>query len=134
MSRRPPLPLCKAFLACHKIEGDTLTLLGQKNCYQSRHFPNGCPLSFFVRLTGGHGEYAIEVQLQNSHGEVFWRDGPPQPWTPQSPLATLDLRLNLIPVFPGPGDYAFVLMANGEELSREHISTELLTSTGNQGS
>jgi hypothetical protein len=125
MSRNPPVPVCKAFLICRQIVEHTLTLMGA-NCHVARRFPSGLPVAFFARLRGGHGQYAIEVQLQNGTGDVLWRDGPADLWSPQSPLDTLDLVLNYIPIFPGPGDYSLVLTANGEELSREFFAARLM--------
>jgi hypothetical protein len=132
MNRKPPAPVCKAFLVCRSIDGETLTLIGQSNCYVNQRFPSCLPLAFFARLTAGHGEYAIEVQLQDKNGDVFWRDGPPDSWCPQSPLHTLDLTLKLTTVFPGPGDYMLVLTANGEELGREPYAARQLPSTVRQ--
>jgi hypothetical protein len=126
MNRKPPMPICKAFLVCRDINGEVLTLICQSNCYVNQHFPNGTPLAFFARLTGGHGEYVIEMQLQDKNGDVFWRNATPDLWCPQSPLATVDLVLkNYTPVFPGPGDYMLVLTANGEELGREPFRARL---------
>jgi hypothetical protein len=86
---------------------------------------SGYPLAFFARLSGGHGRYALGVQLHDGSGAVVWRDGPPDLWSPRSPLDTLDVVLNLIPVFPGPGDYSLVLVANDEELGREPFAARL---------
>jgi hypothetical protein len=58
-------------------------------------------------------------------GAVLWRDGPPEAWSPASPLDTLDLTLNLVPIFPGPGDYLLVLTANDEEVGREPFYARL---------
>ena len=124
MDRKPPLPVCKAFLVCREIAGQMLTLLGD-NCYVNRRFPNGFPLSFFARLTGGHGEYQIEMQLHDSAGTVVWRDGPEETWRPESPLDRVDVTLTLTPIFPGPGDYSLVLTANEEELEREPFFARL---------
>jgi hypothetical protein len=129
MDRKPPLPVCKAFLVCRQIEGLHLELIGPNNCYVNRRFPNGCSLGFFAKLSGGHGEYTIEVQLHDKQGNVPWRDGPPESWRPQSPLQTLDVMVSLIPVFPGPGDYFLVLTANGEELGREPFAARLAPQT-----
>lgn len=52
MGRKAPPPVCKAFLVCHKIEGETLALIGQENCVVNRQFPGSTPLSFFARLSG----------------------------------------------------------------------------------
>jgi hypothetical protein len=124
MTRKPPLPICKAFLVCSELNGNKLTLIGQSNRYVNHRFPNGLKLGFFARLTGGHGEYTIEFQLHDQNGEVCWRDGPP-PWRAKSPLQTLEIPLHYTVVFPGPGDYSLVLTANGEELSREPFHVEL---------
>jgi len=42
---RQPAPVCKAFLLCHKIEGNTLTLVGPQNAHVSRFFPDGRSLA-----------------------------------------------------------------------------------------
>jgi hypothetical protein len=125
MDRKPEPPICKAFLVCRQIVGETLTLIGQSNCHVNRRFPSGQPLAFFARLKNGRGRYAIEVQLQDADGAVLWRDGPPAPWSPASPLDTMDITLNLVPIFPGPGDYSLVLTANDEEIGREFFAARL---------
>jgi hypothetical protein len=119
MARTAPLPVCKAFLICRQIKPPHLELIGQNNIYQNDRWPNGPTLGFFARLTGGHGEYTIEVQLQDMAGDVFWRNGPEWKWRPQSPLDTLEMGIHLNVVLPGPGNYSLVLTANGEELCRE---------------
>jgi hypothetical protein len=118
MDRKPPAPVCKAFLVCREIAGRTLTLMGD-NCYINRRFPNGLPMAIFARLTGGHGEYELELQLYDRAGNVVWRDGPEEKWLPTSPLDVLDVPWTIMPIFPGPGDYCLVLAANDEELARE---------------
>jgi hypothetical protein len=88
MDRKPPVPVCKAFLVCS-------------------------------RLTGGHGQYELELQLHDTAGNVVWRDGPEEKWLPASPLDVVDVPWTIMPIFPGPGDYSLVLTANDEELARE---------------
>jgi hypothetical protein len=39
MNRKPPMPICKAFLVCRQINGEVLTLIGQSNCYVNQPFP-----------------------------------------------------------------------------------------------
>jgi hypothetical protein len=124
MNRKPPAPVCKVFLVCRQIVGETLTL-AKGSCHVNHRFPSARPLAFFARLTGGHGPYLLEIQLQDGSGAVLWRDGPPEPWTPDSPLKTLDVTFNLLPVFPAPGDYVLVLTANEEEVAREPFSARL---------
>ena len=75
-----------------------------------------------------HGDYQVEVQLQDD-GEVVWRDGPPEPWQMTDPLRNYDLKLTLSVIFPEPGDYEFVLLANGEEVAREKFHAHLIQQT-----
>jgi hypothetical protein len=119
MNRNQPLPLCKAFLVCHAIQGNILHLIGQDNRHFTQHFPSTRPLSFWARLTGGHGQYAIGVQLQTCDGTVVWRSGSLASWPSGSPLQTAEVPMHALPVFPAPGDYYLVLTANDEEIARE---------------
>ena len=89
-------------------------------------FPTAAVVGFFARLADARGEYAIEVQLQDSAGEVVWSDGPPEPAMMEDPLMYYDLRLNLNVVFPAPGDYDFALVLNGHEAARQRFKTEFV--------
>jgi hypothetical protein len=82
-------------------------------------------LSFFVRCTSGHGSYPVEIQLQKLDGEVVWKCGPKDPWPMLDPLEMYDYRMNFIPVYPAPGTYQFVVVLNGEEVSRQRFHAKL---------
>jgi hypothetical protein len=129
MPQKPPPPLCKAFLICREIHqapqfGDYI-LVGRRRSHQSHVFPTAANLPFFVQVTGAHGDYWFEVQLHDENGDVVWREGPPKPLSLPSPLVLWDMALTLNSVLPRPGDYEFVLTANGEELSRQRFEVRL---------
>jgi hypothetical protein len=82
MSRKPPLPVCRAFLVCNQIAEDPSSrdpiLVGLPRAFVSRNFPAASALGFFARLTSTHGAYQVEILLQDESGAVVWRDGPPK--------------------------------------------------------
>jgi hypothetical protein len=83
MSRRTPIPLVQAFLACSDIFEDArsgrLLLVAPFSAVKFRRFPAELRLSLYIRLIGGHGAYALAVQVQDPEDQVVW-DGPlPQP-------------------------------------------------------
>jgi hypothetical protein len=120
MTRKPPSPFCKAFLVCHEIhqnpENGSLVLVGWATSWQNSEFPAAMPAAIFARLSSGHGDYTVEIQLKNAQGEALCRAAVPEPVALPSPLEVQDATLEFSPVFPAPGDYSFVLTANGDEL------------------
>lgn len=122
---RPPLPLCKAFLVCRRIlddrQRDDTLLEGLPRALHAMYYPCGAMLGIFARCTSAHGDYRIEVQLHNHEGTVVWRDGPLEAWRLDNPLEMYDLKLNLTVVFPCPGTYDIVLLANGDEVARQRF-------------
>lgn len=122
MNRKPPAPVCLAFLVCDRItrnpKNGAIVLVGHPNSWQNDVFPAEMPGAFFARLSGGHGDYTIEVQLQNSEGEVIGRAVGPEVSMP-FPLERHDLTLDFCPTFPAPADYYFTLSANGEEIASQ---------------
>jgi hypothetical protein len=126
---RKPTPLCKAFLVCHEVyqkpENGSFILVYRPSSWQSHVFPATMEAAFYIRLSSGHGDYAIEVQLQNPRGEVLSRGMLPEPVSMPFPLEVHELSLDFSPVFPAPGDYSFVLTANGEEVAREPFAVQL---------
>jgi hypothetical protein len=52
---------------------------------------------------------------------VVWRGGPAEPWVLSDPLEMHDLKMTLNVVFPNPGTYQIVLVANGEEVARQRF-------------
>jgi hypothetical protein len=130
MRRKPPVPLCKAFLVLSQIvdgSNGEVVMTGLPRCYHKHVFPSATPIAFFARLTSAHGEYKIEMQLQNPQGETVWRDGPPEPWILGDPLELYDLKLKMCASFPNPGQYDFVLVMNGEEVARQSFPAVLAT-------
>jgi hypothetical protein len=129
MKNTPPLPICKAFLVCRRVDEDRkiqdTVLIGLPRALHAYHYPCGASLGMFARCTSAHGDYRIEVQLQTPEGEIVWRDGPPQPWKLANPLEMYDLKLNFNVVFPGVGVYDIVLVANGEEVARQTFHAHL---------
>lgn len=134
MTRKPPLPICKAFLTCREVATDQkyggTSILGLCSQHVHHHFPSGSNVGIFVRLTSAHGDYKLEVQLQTAQGDVVWKDGPETPYSLPDPLHTCDFKFNVCIVFPKPAWYDLVLLVNGEELAREryHACMKLLES------
>src|SRR5437868_7385995 len=99
MNRKPPLPVCKAFLVCRQIVDDPKTqepvLVGLPLVLTTHRYPAGQQLAFFTRWTSAHGEYQVELQLQAPDGTVLWGDSPPEPWRMEDPLKAYDLRLSM---------------------------------------
>jgi hypothetical protein len=116
----PPVPVCTAILICDRIvDRDNVTSLeGLPRTLRARFYPCGHPLAIFARLTSAHGTYHFEIQLRTLDGEVVWREGPKEPWSMADPLRLYDVRLILPVVFPKPGTYEFVLLANDTEVGR----------------
>jgi hypothetical protein len=133
MIQQPPLPVCKAFLVCCNIVEDNdprqVVLAGLPRFHQHHCYPNAPPLAFFARVTSAHGDYVVEIQLQTPEGEVVWTDGPGRPWAMPDPLLMYDLTLSLCPVFPVPGIYDFILLANGQEVARQPFKATLTPAT-----
>jgi len=128
MDRKPPIPICSAFLACRQIIDDKqcgdYVLVGQSKSYQHHFFPCAVSIAFFARLTSVHGDYRVEVQLLDEHGEIVWRDGPLHTWSLADPLEMYDIKFELCPVFLRPAVYTFVLAANGEEVARQRYTVK----------
>jgi hypothetical protein len=125
MKNKPPIPICTAFLTCRTLAIDPRTgedvLVGLPRAFWSRNYPAATPLSLFIRCTSAHGNYPVEVQLQNALGEIVWKDGPPELMEMLDPLEMYDLKMNTNVVFPAPGVYQFVRVLNGDELTRQRF-------------
>lgn len=136
MKNSPPIPVCTAFLTCRMFATDPTAnddvLVGLPRAFWANNYPAGSPLSFFVRCTSGHGKYPVAVQLQNSDGEVVWKDGPPEPWEMLDPLEMYDFKMNTCVVFPAPGVYQFVVVLDGEEVTRQRFHAKQGTIPSNK--
>jgi hypothetical protein len=131
-----PIPICKSFLTCRDIAADPnyndVVLVGLRSFHEHHRYPASVRVGIFARLASAHGQYRIEIQLQSPEGEVVWTDGPPEPWTLDDPLYNYDLRFIINLVFPAPGTYDLVLLANGQEVARDRYSARLLQHAGSQ--
>jgi len=129
MKNKPPVPVCMVFLTCRTITKDVNTgedvLIGLPRAYWTRSFPGAYPLCFFIRCTSAHGEYLAEVQLQDSDGKIVWKDGPPNHWAMLDPLEMYDLQMKMNVVFPASGIYHFVLVLNGDEVTRQRFHAKV---------
>lgn len=124
----PPVPVCKALLICNRIVDRDIgpCLEGLPRALEARFYPCGQPLAIFARVTSAHGSYRFEIQLRTLEGEVVWREGPPEPWAMPDPLRYYDVRLGVPVVFPKPGLYEFVLLANNAEVGRHLFQANLV--------
>ncbi len=122
MKNKPPTPICTAFLVCRGFATDARIqddiLVGLPRAFWTRSFPGAYPLSFFIRCTSAHGEYLLEVQLQSASGDVAWRCNSTN-WEMPDPLEMYDMKMNAHVVFPSAGVYQFVVVMNGDEVSRQ---------------
>ncbi|MFO0967517.1 MAG: hypothetical protein U0793_18315 [Gemmataceae bacterium] len=131
-----PVPICKAFLCCRRVAADQqfkdTCIIGLCSQYEHHRFPASVPVGIFARLASAHGQYRVEIQLQTMEGEVVWREGPAESWNLDNPLFNYDLKFNISLVFPAPGRYELVLMANGAEVARERFTAKLKQRAGNE--
>jgi len=95
----------------------------------AQSFPSAQLLAYFAKLRSMRGKCVVWVQLQNEAGEVVWQSASVESPPMETPLQTLEVKLRIIPVFPAPGDYDLVLVADGEELEREEFKARLLVPT-----
>jgi hypothetical protein len=126
---KPPVPVCTSFLVVRSFRKETGTddtvFIGLPRAFWTDNYPAAARLSFFVRCMSGHGKYPLEVQLQSLGGEVVWKEAPTEPWAMMDPLETYDMQMNLLPIFPAPGVFQFVLVLDGEEVSRQRFHAML---------
>jgi hypothetical protein len=72
--------------------------------------------SIYMQLRGGHGRYALDLDLRNGEGDSVWQFRPCEldctdPILPH----TVDLH-DLILDIPEPGRHDLVALANGQEI------------------
>jgi hypothetical protein len=129
-----PSPVSKAFLVCDKIvtENGRTSLLNLADAVVSRFFPAAHLLGIYSRWGSAHGDYEVEVQLQTPDEKVVWRGGPPEKRSMPDALRYYDMNLNLNVVFPEPGTYDLVLLANGEEIARQKINARVKSKPAEQ--
>ena len=129
MNRKPPAPVCKPLVICRKIvqTSTELTLVGIVGRVSARFYPTGRQLGIYARWASVHGDYLVETQLQTMEGTVVWREGAQAALPMHDPLKEFNVVLNMTVVFPEPGMYDVVLLANGEEIARQKLAAVLET-------
>jgi hypothetical protein len=130
------VPICKTFLACRRISKDSkskeTSVEGLRSHFHNLRFPAAVTTRLFVQLKSAHGEYKLEIQLQTDGGEVVWREPPHNVSLPE-PLMVYEIPMSASLVFPGPGRYAIVLLANGEEIGRDPCIATLVDQAVGKG-
>jgi hypothetical protein len=125
---KPPLPICTNFIICRQIVehgGGEFSLMHIARQVISRAFPAKLTLGFFAEWVSAHGDYLAEVQLQTLEGQLVWRHGPTELVSLPNPLAVHTFKLSYTPIFPQPGTYEFLLLANGEEVARQRFRADV---------
>jgi len=107
------------------MNGHFRSVVGKPRAYWTRNFPGAYPLCFFIRCTSAHGEHLVEVQLQDSAGKIVWKDGPSNHWVMLDPLEMYNLQMKMNVVFPASGIYQFVLVLNGDEVTRQRFHAKV---------
>jgi hypothetical protein len=124
--RRIAPPLAQAFVVCREIVEDCRThdfvLIAPFSALQPPGFPVACRLSIYAHLTGGHGSYAITLQLRDCDDTQVWVWDCPKPIRLDDPLAQHRFTLyDAVLEFPEPGRYDLVMLANGAEVARHAL-------------
>lgn len=122
-TRKPPLPLAVAFVACHEIYSDRRTgvsiLVGPTSHVPLKQFPAHVRLSVWAEFTGGHGRYQPRLCLLDTADEVVWGWNPPEPLEHPNPLLPHQVTFHdLMLAVPRLGRYRLVLLLNGEEMAQ----------------
>jgi hypothetical protein len=134
MAHKPPKPVCRTFFACRRIIKDEFTrdlvLIAPLVDIQAVAFPLIADVSVYVRISAGQGSYQLELQLQTLEGDVVWREQMEPPLDLPDPLlVAVKLFLYRRIYMPKPAQYDLVLLANGDEISRDVIYVNLLNRT-----
>jgi hypothetical protein len=120
---KPPSPVCKSFLICQRIiediHGHDHVLIAPTLRHEDFQYPAVVNLAVFALWTSAHGLYTPEIQLQDLEGQVLWRQIYSPPLDIASPLESRAIIFHKCTlVFPRPGKYDVVMVANGDELIR----------------
>lgn len=123
MSARIPPPQVQAFLVCQQIFEDRRTkkciLVAPFGGISLSQFPAAFRMSLYADLYGGHGSYALALELRDAELDVVWGWRWPKPIEHNDPLEPHHVILHdLVIPFAGPGRYDLVLLANGQDVAR----------------
>ena len=120
MKQDLPPPTVQTFLVCSDILFDDRTqrpiLVNPTHHVPVEHFPMQLRASIYMQLRGGHGRYALDLDLRNGKGNSVWQYRPCEIncIDPIFPL-TVDVH-DLLFDIPEPGRYDLVALANGQEI------------------
>ena len=124
---QPPDPVCKAILLCQKsiVEAETglVSLISVFNGFGVSKSGRSGPAEAFCRITEAVGKYRITVEIQDlttgnaiagaNAGDIEISDR----------LLSTDVMIPIPPIpFQHPGQYDFVVFANGTEIDRQKFS------------
>jgi hypothetical protein len=126
MPGKLPTPRAQSFVVCEAIYEDRRThkciLVAPFGGLSLSRFPTGFALSLYADLCGGHGSYALALELRDEELEVVWDWRWPEPIHHTNPLEPHHVILHgAVLEFPGPGRYDLVLLANGEEIAHHGL-------------
>jgi hypothetical protein len=127
---KPPLPLAQSFLICREIFQDRQTgehiLLGPATGASLAAFPATLRVSFYIKLTGGHGTYRPTLQLRDDDGELIGECPGPEAFEQTDPLAPRQIAWRDVGLFfPRPGRYDLVLLVNEDDLTHHAFDVAL---------
>jgi len=130
VERKPPQPLAQSFLLCRDIFQDRQTgeylLIAPYSGLALPAFPAAFPVSLYIRLTGGHGTYRLNIQVRDEEGQVVGEILGAEPIPSADPLTACQICWrNLGLHIPRPGRYDLVLLANGEDLAHHSLEVAL---------
>jgi hypothetical protein len=123
MRKRPPQPGAQAFVVCREIFEDhhsgEYILFAPRSAFRLPKLPGSIDFGVYAHLTELHGEYVLELRLEDSQGDIVWAVRADPPVAHDDPLmphrfAFRDLS---IPIETA-GRYDLLLMTEGMEIAR----------------
>jgi hypothetical protein len=124
--RRLPPPQAQAFVVCREIRQDDQTgefiLVGPVGHVPIPQFPASIRVSVYAHLTGGHGDYVIELQLRDAEGDAVWTWEARDPFPHPDPLVPAQLAFQAVNIeVPQAGRYDLVLLAGGDDIASQPL-------------
>jgi hypothetical protein len=121
-----PPPQVQAFVVCREIRQDDETgefiLVGPVSHVPIPQFPASIRVSVYAHLTGGHGDYVIELQLRDAEGDAVCQWQPADPLTHPDPLTPAQLAFRAVTIeVPQAGRYDMVLLAGGDDIASQPL-------------
>jgi hypothetical protein len=123
MKKSPPQPAAQAFVVCREIFEDNHSgeyiLFGPRSAFRLPKLPGSIRFAAYAHLTELHGQYVLELRLEDSRGEILWDVRAEPPIKHDDPLmphrfAFRDLSIRI----EAAGRYDLLLMTEGMEIAR----------------